>query len=321
LVQVWEAGQDTRASMQRTALGRGEQANNLPAPVVLLMQVCPEAQERPLPQSMPAGAMVGNALATQRKAKPQRSKTATHPFSVGPGSNLVITLDHQSKQDHATLAAFRVSQTSDTRAAEILQIPAPVLSALGRPPNSRTPTDTATVTSHHRSVATRLQPQREKLAELRKKLSELKPHTTVPVLRELASKDRRKTLIQLRGNYLNLGQEVHEGLPSSLGLVSTVQRPDRLELARWLMDKRNTLTARVVANRLWESVFGIGLVRTSEEFGSQGEPPSHPELLDWLAVELVDSGWNLKHLLRLMVTSAAYRPAEFKHIIKRRKRN
>jgi DNA-binding protein Fis len=246
----------------------------------------------------------GWSVAPQLTERHHLTLVPTHPFSVGPGSNLVITLDHQSKPEHATLAAFRVSQTSDSRAAEILQIPAPVLSALGRSTDLRTPTDTATVTSHHLLVATRLQPQREKLAELRKKLAELKPHTTVQVLRELASKDRRKTLIQLRGNYLNLGQEVHEGLPSSLGLASTTQQPDRLELARWLMDKRNPLTARVVANRLWESVFGIGLVRTSEEFGSQGEPPSHPELLDWLAMELVDSGWNLKHLLRLMVTSA-----------------
>ena len=249
----------------------------------------------------------GWSVAPQLTERHYLTLIPTHPFSVGPGSNLVITLDHQSKPEHATLAAFRVSQTSDSRAAEILQIPTPVLSALGRSTDLRTPTDTATVTSHHLLVATRLQPQREKLAELRKKLAELKPHTTVPVLRELASKDRRKTLIQLRGNYMNLGQEVHAGLPPSLGLASTTQQPDRLELARWLMDKRNPLTARVVANRLWESVFGIGLVRTSEEFGSQGEPPSHPELLDWLAMELVDSGWDLKHLLRLMVTSATYR--------------
>ena len=249
----------------------------------------------------------GWSVAPQLTHRHQLTLVPTHPFSVGPGSNLVITLDHQSKQEHATLAAFRFSRTSDTRAAEILQIPAPVLSALARPQSLRSAAEKTTLASHHRSVAPRLQPQRDSLAELRKKLSELKPQTTVPVLRELAGKDRRKTLIQLRGNYLNLGQEVPEGLPASLGLASSAQRPDRLELARWLMDKRNPLTARVVANRLWESVFGIGLVRTSEEFGSQGEPPSHPELLDWLAMELVDSGWDLKHLLRLMVTSAAYR--------------
>ena len=248
----------------------------------------------------------GWSVAPQVTERHHLTLVPTHPFSVGPGSNLVITLDHQSKQEHATLAAFRVSQTSDTLATEILQIPAPVLLALGRSTDLRTPTDTATVTSHHLLVATRLQPQREKLAELRKKLAELKPHTTVPVLRELASKDRRKTLIQLRGNYLNLGQEVHEGLPSSLGLASTVQRPDRLELARWLMDKRNTLTSRVVANRLWESVFGIGLVRTSEEFGSQGEPPSHPELLDYLASYFMEKGWSIKQLHRVIMLSRIY---------------
>ncbi|MFM7749983.1 MAG: DUF1553 domain-containing protein, partial [Opitutaceae bacterium] len=82
---------------------------------------------------------------------------------------------------------------------------------------------------------------------------------------------------------------------------------DRLALARWLVDGRNPLTARVVVNRLWERLFGIGLVSTSEEFGSQGELPSHPELLDWLATELVEKKWDLKAIQRLMVTSAAYR--------------
>jgi hypothetical protein len=182
-----------------------------------------------------------------------------------------------------------------------------VLAALARTPRDRSAEDRSRIASHHLSVAPRLQPQRERLAELRRKLSAVRPYTTVPVLQELAGKDRRKTLLQLRGNYLNHGAEVQEGLPTALGPAPGTDRPDRLELARWLVDRRNPLTARVVANRLWESLFGIGLVRTSEEFGSQGEPPSHPELLDWLAVELMDSGWDLKHLLRLMATSATYR--------------
>ncbi len=229
------------------------------------------------------------------------------PFTVGPGSNLVVTLEQQSDREHATLAAFRVSQTSDPRAAEIAALPAKVLEALARPAAQRTAADRSTLAEHHRSVAPLLKPDRDRLAALRQELAALKPHTTVPVLRELAGKDRRKTRLQVRGNWMNLGQEVDEGLPSALGPASDGSRPGRLELARWLVDRRNPLTARVVANRLWESVFGLGLVRTSEEFGSQGELPTHPELLDWLAVELMDSGWDLKHLLRLMVTSATYR--------------
>ena len=84
-------------------------------------------------------------------------------------------------------------------------------------------------------------------------------------------------------------------------------RVDRLALAKWLVDPANPLTARVIVNRIWERLFGIGIVATSEEFGSQGDLPSHPELLDWLACELVESGWNLKAIQRLIVTSAAYR--------------
>jgi hypothetical protein len=81
----------------------------------------------------------------------------------------------------------------------------------------------------------------------------------------------------------------------------------RADLARWLVSPDHPLTARVVANHLWQMLFGAGLVRTPEDFGLQGERPTHPELLDWLAVELVESGWNLRHLLRLLVTSDAYR--------------
>lgn len=83
--------------------------------------------------------------------------------------------------------------------------------------------------------------------------------------------------------------------------------PNRLAFARWLVDRRNPLTARVWVNRLWESLFGIGIVRTSEEFGSQGDCPSHPELLDWLACELMDQQWDTKRLLKLIVTSETYR--------------
>jgi hypothetical protein len=149
--------------------------------------------------------------------------------------------------------------------------------------------------------------ERDKLTALKKKLGEVKPLTTVPIMKELTGTQRRKTRLQFRGNFLDLGDEVTEGVPSAFHPFPRDAPRDRLELARWLMSPENPLTARVIANRFWEQFFGTGLVRTSEEFGAQGEQPSHPELLDWLATELVATGWNVKIFLKILVMSSAYR--------------
>jgi hypothetical protein len=158
---------------------------------------------------------------------------------------------------------------------------------------------------YFRHLAPELEAERKRFAELSKELEGMKP-TTVPIMRELAGDKRRKTRFQFRGNFLDLGQEVGEALPAAFHPLPQGAPRNRLGLAQWLDDARNPLTARVVANRYWEQIFGIGLVRTSEEFGSQGEPPSHPELLDWLAVELAQN-WNVKDFLKTLVTSASYR--------------
>ena len=131
---------------------------------------------------------------------------------------------------------------------------------------------------------------------------------SIPQLRVMADlPERRPTHVLIRGDYRSLGEEVQPGIPAALGALSADTRADRLALARWVTDRNNPLTARVMVNRLWQMVFGTGLVKTSGEFGSQGDLPSHPELLDWLAVEFLESGWDVKHMLRLIVASATYR--------------
>ncbi len=146
-----------------------------------------------------------------------------------------------------------------------------------------------------------------KLDERNEDQGESRPATSVPIIRELPEDQRRRTFVQLRGNFLELGDEVTEGVPSAFHPPPEDQPLNRLSLAHWLIDPQNPLTARVVANRYWEWLFGRGIVVTSEEFGSQGELPTHPELLDWLATELVRIGWDRKAFLRLLVTSATYR--------------
>jgi hypothetical protein len=111
----------------------------------------------------------------------------------------------------------------------------------------------------------------------------------------------------LRGSFLNPGEEVSADTPEVFPPFGDELPRNRLGLAKWLVDRQNPLTARVVANRHWEQLFGAGIVLTSEDFGSQGMLPTHPELLDWLAVELMDHKWSLKQLAKTIVMSAAYR--------------
>ncbi len=127
------------------------------------------------------------------------------------------------------------------------------------------------------------------------------------VMQELSAP--RETFLLTRGRYDRPDKErpVARGVPAALGRLPDGAPADRLGLARWMTSAENPLVARVAVNRLWELVFGTGLVRTSEDFGHQGEWPSHPELLDWLALEFRESGWDVQHVLRLLVTSHTYR--------------
>lgn len=145
------------------------------------------------------------------------------------------------------------------------------------------------------------------LSSLKDKIKSIKPSTTVPVMRQLGDEKLRKTHIHIRGNYMTTGKEVTPGIPSIFDKPVQVKSPNRLTLAKWLVNSENPLTSRVMTNRLWEKIFGVGIVATSEEFGSQGELPSHPDLLDWLSIEFMENGWNIKSLLKLIVTSSTYR--------------
>ncbi len=128
--------------------------------------------------------------------------------------------------------------------------------------------------------------------------------TTTLVMQERASQPRAWVLE--RGEYDRRQEEVTPGVPAVLPPLEEGISPNRMGLARWLVHPAHPLTARVMVNRLWQSVFGVGLVKTSEDFGVMGDSPSHADLLDWLAVEFVESGWDVNHMLKLMTTSATY---------------
>ena len=232
---------------------------------------------------------------------------AAAPVEAPAGSKLVVTIDQSSSHESHVLGKFRLSWTNDPRVAEFARTPAPILALLNIKPESRTDAQQSELAKHYVSIAPEFKADRDKLAAIKKQLADLKPAMTVPIMKELAANMRRKTKLQYRGNFEDLGQDVTEGTPAAFPPLSKDAPLNRLTLAKWLIDANNPLTARVIANRFWEQVFGIGIVSTSEDFGAQGDQPFHPELLDWLAVELVDGGWDMKKFVKLLVMSNAYR--------------
>jgi hypothetical protein len=131
---------------------------------------------------------------------------------------------------------------------------------------------------------------------------------TIPTAMVMADlKKPRETFVLARGDYRNQTEKVQPGVPAVLPPLPEGAPLDRLTLAKWLVDPSHPLTARVAVNRYWQTYFGYGIVKTQEDFGVQGEPPTHPELLDWLATEFVRTGWDVRAMQRLIVTSATYR--------------
>lgn len=232
---------------------------------------------------------------------------ANEPFGFGPGTICEIRLDQNSPRAKHLLGRFRLSVgTGDPEAHRAL---ADVSDAI-RPiaisePASRSGGERDNLGEYHRSITPALADVREQIKELKDQL----PKDIASTLVLEAVEKPRETHVMIRGSFLNKGEKVEPAVPSVLNPWPQNQPVNRLTFARWLVSPENPLTARVTMNRIWAGYFGTGIVLTSEEFGSQGEPPSHPELLDWLAVEFMERGWSLKEMHREIVMSATYRQA------------
>ena len=202
--------------------------------------------------------------------------------------------------DVAGIATTRGSAVKHTHTEQ-------VIAAIQVDASVRTTSQREQIAAEYRRITPALDGIRNQMADLRKQKAEIEKE--IPYSLTTESTQPRTTRVLPRGNWLDdSGEIVEPMIPTFLGdLGIKNRRPTRLELAQWVVSKENPLTARAFVNRLWALYFGTGLSRVLDDLGAQGEAPVHPELLDWLAVEFMESGWNVKHIVKLIVTSNAYR--------------
>jgi hypothetical protein len=203
----------------------------------------------------------------------------------------------------AAIGRFRVSVTSDPQPIDHAAHPADIGAILTKPAADRSEAERERLFKHYLSIVPELSAAWAKIDELRKQLQ----YPTTLVMKQRSPDRYRQTHRRHRGEFLQPKEAVEPGSLAILHPMPNDGPRDRLALAKWLVDRDNPLTARVTMNRHWAAFFGRGLVRTMEDFGTQGELPTHPELLDWLAVEFMDRGWSQKAMHKLIVTSAVYR--------------
>ncbi|MDX2151955.1 MAG: PSD1 and planctomycete cytochrome C domain-containing protein [Bryobacteraceae bacterium] len=227
------------------------------------------------------------------------------PLVLPSKSILRVALLHQSEFHGQGMGRFRISVADVDQPERTVQVSAANRVLLSIPPDRRTDKQRTQLEDAYRAVAPSLDDARKQLAALRRRLDAA--GIDVALVMEDRPGGAPSAPMRIRGSFLSPGEIVTAGVPSAFPQLPEGARPDRLALARWLVSPDNPLTARVHVNRIWEQYFGRGLVETSEDFGSQGERPSHPELLDWLALEFMERGWSQKALHRLIVTSATYK--------------
>lgn len=242
--------------------------------------------------------------------KPNALVIETATPLTGDAISLEITIDQNHTNPTHTLGKFRLSATSapaPLRATGPAATDRKVLDALATAPQSRTDEQRKAISTHFRSIAPQLAESRSQLEAAQKQREQLVKQHTRTTLITVAVPPREMRVLK-RGNWMDKsGELVEPGVPHFLKQIRTEGRSSRLDLADWLTSPDNPLTARVFVNRLWKLYFGTGLSKVLDDVGSQGEPPVHPDLLDALAVEFVESGWNVKHMIKLLVMSRTYR--------------
>ena len=254
------------------------------------------------------GTVAGNngwAVDGPTRKKPAKAIfTAEEPFGFEGGTRLKFRLRHEAGFATHGIGRPRLSVTTvDPKAIRFEGAPEEILQIAKVPAKSRSEEQSDTLRKYYAENFGPKKVLKAKLVDLKKQLEGLYPATMV--MQDMPK--ARKTHVLNRGQYDQPLEEVSPAVPAVFTAMERETPRNRLGFAKWLIDPENPLTARVAVNRYWQRIFGTGLVKTVEDFGVQGELPSHPELLDWLADEFVATGWNVKEIQKLILMSATYR--------------
>ena len=259
------------------------------------------------------GTFAGWAILPEAGKPSQLRLRLKEPLTLASGERLEIELQQKHGHGHHTLGCFRLGVATDPAAVVPPTVPLPnaeLAERLKVDPSARTPEQSAKLWSEFKAVAPELADLRAQRTAADKARADFEGTIPRTLVTERSEKPRTVRVLP-RGNWLiETGEIMEPAIPAQFRPASRAvsdRRLNRLDLADWLVSPENPLTARVVVNRFWRQFFGTGLSKVLDDFGAQGEPPRHPELLDWLAAEFRDSGWDVKHLVRLMVASRTYR--------------
>lgn len=261
--------------------------------------------------------VINNSPHTGWSISPQQGKKQIATFetkeSFGDEKGMLLTVTLQqstTRKLYHNLGRFRLSLTTGKKPLPLTGMTDLIAETLNTPVDQRTELQKQELLEYYRTIDPELKKLKDQELAHRKKAPQDPSETTkAQVVDHL--KTPRKTRLLVRGDFLNPADEVQPNTPAVLPPLES-EKPSRLDLARWLFNPQHPLTARVTVNRIWSRYFGRGLVPTINDFGTQGEPPSHPELLDWLSTQFREQNWSMKQLHRLIVTSATYRQSSEK---------